>query len=206
MSQPDPIQALVAAARRNQILDAAVQVFADKGFNRATIKDVARAAGIADGTIYNYFENKTSLLLGILNRLNESDQREGDFAQAAQTDIRAWMHSYIKQRYDALEPEGYKIFQAVIPEILVDEKLRSLYAEQVINPTYAMAEKFFQQWMDEGIIQQVDAKLAVRFISAAFVGLIILRQLGDTELKDRWDELPDITTELLLNGLMGGKS
>ncbi len=41
---PDPIQELVTAARRKQILDAATQVFAEKGFHRATIKDIARVA------------------------------------------------------------------------------------------------------------------------------------------------------------------
>ena len=54
---PDPIQELVTAARRKQILDAATQVFAEKGFHRATIKDIARVAGIADGTIYTYFDS-----------------------------------------------------------------------------------------------------------------------------------------------------
>src|SRR5260370_2920445 len=73
---PDPIQELVTAARRKQILDAATQVFAEKGFHRATIKDIARMAGIADGTIYTYFASKTEVLLGILHRLNESTERE----------------------------------------------------------------------------------------------------------------------------------
>ncbi len=45
----DPIQQQLIAARRKQILDAAVRVFADKGFHRATIRDIAQAAGIADG-------------------------------------------------------------------------------------------------------------------------------------------------------------
>src|ERR1700752_3480931 len=66
---PDPIQELVTAARRKQILDAATQVFAEKGFHRATIKEIARVAGIADGTIYTYFVSKTEVLLGILHRL-----------------------------------------------------------------------------------------------------------------------------------------
>ena len=63
---PDPF-----AARREQILDAATTVFAAKGFHRATIKEVARAAGVADGTIYNYFENKAALLLGLLGPVDE---------------------------------------------------------------------------------------------------------------------------------------
>jgi AcrR family transcriptional regulator len=60
----DPIQELLVTARHNQILGAATTVFAEKGGHRATIKDVARAAGIADGTIYTYFSSKTEVLQG----------------------------------------------------------------------------------------------------------------------------------------------
>ena len=45
----DSIQEQLIAARRNQILDAATKVFAEKGFHPTTIKDIAREAGIADG-------------------------------------------------------------------------------------------------------------------------------------------------------------
>ncbi len=77
----DPIEAIQAqlvAARRTQILDAATRVFASKGFNRATIRDVAQDAGVADGTIYNYFANKTDLLFGLLDRLNDTERRPSE--------------------------------------------------------------------------------------------------------------------------------
>ena len=76
---PDPIQELVTAARRKQILDAATQVFAEKGFHRATIKDIARVARIADGTIYTYFTRKDEILLAVLDRLNETTERKQQF-------------------------------------------------------------------------------------------------------------------------------
>ncbi len=51
--------------RYAQILDAAIDVFADKGFFKARISDVAEQAGVADGTIYLYFRNKDELLIRI---------------------------------------------------------------------------------------------------------------------------------------------
>lgn len=48
-----------------QILDAAIDVFAEKGFHKARISDVADRAKVADGTIYLYFRNKEELLLTI---------------------------------------------------------------------------------------------------------------------------------------------
>ena len=51
--------------KRKVILDAAVQVFAEKGFHHARVSDVAERAGVADGTIYLYFRNKDDLLICI---------------------------------------------------------------------------------------------------------------------------------------------
>ncbi|MDP2312473.1 MAG: TetR/AcrR family transcriptional regulator [Pseudomonadota bacterium] len=51
--------------KHDLILDAAIDVFAEKGFHHARISDIARRAGVADGTIYLYFRNKDDVLLTI---------------------------------------------------------------------------------------------------------------------------------------------
>ena len=59
----------VAEARRSQILAGAAQVFAQKGFHQATTREIAQAAGVSEGTIYNYFNNKRDLLLAMAETL-----------------------------------------------------------------------------------------------------------------------------------------
>lgn len=51
--------------KRARILEAAIAVFAEKGFNTARVSDIAKEAGVADGTIYLYFKGKEDLLLQI---------------------------------------------------------------------------------------------------------------------------------------------
>ena len=51
--------------KRARILRGAVQVFARKGFYTARVSDIAKAAGVADGTIYLYFKNKDDILVSI---------------------------------------------------------------------------------------------------------------------------------------------
>ncbi len=51
--------------KRERILDAAVRVFARKGFHATRVSEVAKAAGVADGTIYLYFESKEQLLVSL---------------------------------------------------------------------------------------------------------------------------------------------
>ena len=56
------VRDLIVRARREQIVEAATRIFAEKGFRCATIREVARSAGISEGTIYSYVENKDALL------------------------------------------------------------------------------------------------------------------------------------------------
>lgn len=51
-----------AEERREQILDAALSMFSAKGFAGASIRDIARQAGVTEGLIYHYFENKEQLM------------------------------------------------------------------------------------------------------------------------------------------------
>ena len=62
-------KARLEGTRRTQILAAAAVVFARKGFDRATVTEIARAAGLAEGSIYNYFRSKEELLVHIPRQL-----------------------------------------------------------------------------------------------------------------------------------------
>jgi AcrR family transcriptional regulator len=53
-------------ARMQELLDAALQVFARKGYRTARLDDVAEAAGVTKGAIYHYFDTKEALLLGVI--------------------------------------------------------------------------------------------------------------------------------------------
>jgi len=52
-----------------RILDAAIEVFAEKGFFNATVAEVARRAGVADGTIYLYYKGKDDLLIRLFEQI-----------------------------------------------------------------------------------------------------------------------------------------
>jgi AcrR family transcriptional regulator len=57
-----------AEARRVQLIDTALEVFAAKGFDAATVKDLSEAAGVAEGLLYHYFSSKEDLLRAALER------------------------------------------------------------------------------------------------------------------------------------------
>ncbi len=195
------LQEQLTKARQNQILDAATRVFAEKGFHATTIKDIAREAGIADGTIYIYFENKMALMLGILDRMNETEKREADFSQFTEGDFRGFTKAYIRHRLTVLKTDNFELFRVVVSEILVNKELRDLYYQKIIEPTSSLAERYFEQWVRQGIIKSTNARLAMRAISSMVVGLILQYIIGDKTLESAWDELPDVLTDMILDGL-----
>src|SRR5947199_8257505 len=82
--RPEPAQGRRSAAapspvpqKRELILRAATDVFADRGFFNAQVADVARAAGIAAGTVYLYFRSKDDLLVSIFERTMRDGLAEG---------------------------------------------------------------------------------------------------------------------------------
>ena len=202
----DPIQEQLIQARRNQILDAATTAFAQKGYHRATIQDVAKVAGIAAGTIYNYFENKTALLMGILERLNETERRHDDMSQIMTMDIHAFTRHYMRRRLEVLMQKGFEIFQIVLSEVLIDSDLRTIYMQQVVQPTFALAENYFVQAVGSGKIRSdVDVPLMLRLTSATVIGILVLRILGDPEIADKWEQIPDLLTTMTLDGVLPPK-
>ena len=89
--------------RKERILDAAAAVFAERGFHQATIRDIAELADVADGTIYNYFENKFDLLIGIMSRVAELGRLPGELTEGLQSNVRDFFVAAFQHRLSRIE-------------------------------------------------------------------------------------------------------
>jgi TetR/AcrR family fatty acid metabolism transcriptional regulator len=69
--------------KRQRILDAAVKVFAKKGYHGAKVAEIAKKAGVADGTIYLYFRNKEDILVSLFDEVMEEhiEEARGEIAR-----------------------------------------------------------------------------------------------------------------------------
>ncbi|MBA3872521.1 MAG: TetR/AcrR family transcriptional regulator [Anaerolineae bacterium] len=197
----DPIQQQLVDARKNQILEAAAAVFAQKGFHPTTTKDIAKQAGISEGTIYNYFESKTALLLGIFERMKDTVIQENMPIMPEDGDFRTLLRGFLYQPLMALKQNNFALFRIVVSEMMVNEELRVAYNQQILEPTLALAEMTIGSEMVKQGISPLQASLTIRAVSSMILGLMIEYIMGDTLLVEHWDELPDVLTDLILNAL-----
>jgi AcrR family transcriptional regulator len=174
--------------RRNQILDAAALLFARKGYKGATIREIAREAGVAEGTIYNYFDSKHDLLISLPQRISwpmvssfvRSARSQGPDTMADDEEqmvqlLQASMTS-IQQHTDAV-----KVLLAYIP--FMEEEIQSQFLEQttLFFTRIFDLEGFLQSRIEAGTFRSLDTAIAAR----AFVGMVLIFVLSQEILPGR---------------------
>jgi AcrR family transcriptional regulator len=210
-----------AAARRQQILDGAARVFADRGFARATTKEIAQAADVSEGTIYNYFDSKEDLLIGLMGRVAEmqlagagpmttkgrQEQLEalGDdvlLGEAMEYDLRKFLASVFRWR-QSFVAEQKPMLQALLAEMLVNPEFRAQYRHQLMDPFMSLFEEQLKRRIAEGEVRSINAPQAVRFLSAVNLGMLGLLIMGDSLLEEKWksEELVEGLTDFVLRGI-----
>lgn len=117
--------------KRERILDAAEEVFAKDGFFAAKVSDVAKHAGIADGTIYLYFKGKDELLISLFKRRmqqlnNAVKTATADLAPRQQ--LHAFVHSYLQLVHD--EPAATEV-------LTIELRQSSKFMKEYENPEFA---------------------------------------------------------------------
>ncbi len=89
-----------AKTRKDRIMDAALRIFAEKGFQNATITEISKEAGVSEATIYEYFGTKEDLLFAIPEKISNETSDETSkvipFIKDVEGKMRAILLSYVQ--------------------------------------------------------------------------------------------------------------
>jgi hypothetical protein len=97
--------------------------------------------------------------------------------------------------------ENFETMQAVLPEMMANRDLRTEFYRQFAEPLAALLEQYVEMRIASGDIRPINAALAVRSVQGMFIGLMVLRILGDGVLADHWNDLPEVLVDMLFKGL-----
>lgn len=188
------------AARKGQILGAAARLFARKGFHRTTTRDIADAAEMAEGTLYNYFSSKDELMMGIVNRLAEAQVNSTSEQEYLPMDARQFFFSILSQSHSFMD-DHHEMLQSVLSEVLSNPDLRAEYSHQLIEPFTEMLEQQVSLRIHLGQIKDVPAELVSRMLVGTLLGLYLLDTFGDDVVRNRWGDLSSAYTEMIFDGV-----
>jgi AcrR family transcriptional regulator len=182
-----------AEARRAEILEAAAAVFGEKGYNRATMKEIAARAGIVPGTIYLYFKNKRDLLLAIADSLIASPVDQ-TLADAVHLEAGDYIAAILRNRI-RFARENRAFLQALVTEIWTDQEVRERFFMQILGPLFAVGARYMQTQVAEGKLRPCRVEVVVPAVAGSIVILSALRALMPKQL------LPGISDEELIEEL-----
>ena len=189
------------ARRRDEILTAAARVFAEKGYANATIKEIAYEADVADGTIYNYFEGKHDILLGIADRLigEAMDQTISELSSRdPETYVDAVLHSTVR-----FTRENQAFLQALATEIWTDEALQRQFFAQILTPIFTAGVQQLQAQIAAGEARPCQVEIVVATIAGSLIAVSLLRAVASEHFLADFsdDEIVDELTRLYSYGL-----
>jgi AcrR family transcriptional regulator len=192
-------------ARHGEILDAALAVFAEKGFAAARMDDIAARAGVTKGTIYLYFENKEAVFKALV--------RESIGAELTQIleNVRAHEGSSRDLLRNILTVFGHFMRSSdrvVLPKILVAEagnfpELAHFYREEIIDKGLGAMSVVIARGIERGEFREVEPQYAARLCIAPILLAIMWRTTFaqfDSEPFD-YQGFFDTHLDVLLRGL-----
>jgi TetR/AcrR family transcriptional regulator, fatty acid metabolism regulator protein len=200
-SSPTPTEtAFRGTTKRERILRAAVDVFAQNGYFNAKVSEIAKAAGVADGTIYLYFDGKEDLLVTIFREHTRSylQSLERDLSTISRPDDR--MRVAIRHHLQTL---GRDRALAIVSQVELRHSLKfmSLLSQEEVADYLNILRKIVEHGQTEGVFRR---NLHPALVAKAVFGVLdemvtswILSE-KDYALADQAEQVAD----LILTGLL----
>jgi AcrR family transcriptional regulator len=167
----------ITKQRKQQILDAALATFSKKGFAEATTAEIARTAGIAEGTIYKYFPSKRELMVAVIKTFALTEPLLSLFDHAGETDFPAFFTAVLENRMNLIEGSKKGEPLLLMGELLRDPELKEIFNRQVIRPIITTMEKFYGSGVTAGYFRPLDTTIITQAMGGLVIGLLILNLL-----------------------------
>lgn len=187
--------------RRQEILQAAIEVLAERGFHKTKIRDIAQAAGVADGTIYLYFKNKDELLIQLFEEVMERTltmfHRTLDEAASPEDKLRGFLLTQMVLVRE--EPKLAKIISVVLRQ-------SSTFLQEYNNPLFAEYLRTIRNILEEGVAQgafraDVDMIVIARALFGAMDELALAWLLSKRRDILQMETVADTVAKMVLGGL-----
>ena len=193
--------------RHEEILAAAFEEFAAKGYAEARLDDVAERAGIAKGTIYLYFKNKEMLFRAVLRGLIHHVFEELElFIRAFPGSAEELVRSVLSRQYAEVvkNPKARSMFRLLIAESHKFPQLSDVYLREVIAPGVAAMRILVEKGVASGEFRETKiAEFPQVLVGPAVLAVVWALILGERQRLDL-DAYMEAHLELLLYGLRKG--
>jgi len=162
-------------ARPGELLEAALDLFVEKGFAATRVEEVAQRAGVSKGTLFLYFPTKDELFKAVVRENLVKHQTEGAEEILRHEGSAGALLEYLMlewwRRYGATKASG--ITKLIMSEANNFPELARFFQEEVVAPGHAMILAVLQRGLDRGEFRPVRLDLVVHSVITPLLYLIM---------------------------------
>jgi len=192
-------------ARPEEIISAALEVFADRGFAATKLEDVARRAGVTKGTIYLYFENKEALFKALIRQTIVPVLAQGEELAKSFTGSARELFERLVREYWRLVGETSLVG---IPKLMMAEannfpELARFYYEEVVTRGHRLMAGVLERGIKAGEFRPVNVAVAAKLAMAPVMHAVIARKAFSACMPEGFDIASYLDThiDLYLHGI-----
>lgn len=187
---------------RKRILKQAQGLFASKGFDGATTKDIATAAKIAEGTLFRYFPNKKAILVEVVTE-GWVEILTDLLTELSEMDNYKAVAKVMRKRMLRLK-DSSDLFRVCFLEAQFHPDLRDRIQTEIITKMTNVAEAFFQTAMDKGIYRRSNP----RIVAQVFLGMFAIAGFSNQTIiepeasPEALQEMAEGIADIFLHGVL----
>lgn len=169
-------------ARPGELLDAALDLFVEKGFTATRAEEVAARAGVSKGTLFLYFQSKEELFKAVVRenisgRFKEWNEEFETFEGTAAEMLSYCMTSWW-ERVGATRASG--ITKLMMSEAGNFPEIAAFYQQEVIQPGQTLIRRIMQRGIDRGEFRPMDLDYAIYSVIAPMIFLVLSKHSAGT--------------------------
>jgi AcrR family transcriptional regulator len=185
------------AQQRERILTTALELFAKHGFAETPVREIAKRAGLAKGSVYLYFASKDELLEQLITRYALIPELKELVADVYELPVREGLPKLVAQMWQRLR-QRKKLARVLLREILGHPVYSALFAKNVAAPANELLGGYLETHMQRGELRHIQAGPAARCL----VGMLWMFLLYQELMKSsRSPTLPDEELVSLVCGI-----
>ena len=195
-------------ARPGELLDAALDLFVEKGFAATRAEEVAARAGVSKGTLFLYFQSKEELLKAVVRenisgRFKEWNEELESFEGTSAEMLAYCMHSWW-DRVGATKASG--ITKLMMSEAKNFPEIAAFYQQEVIQPGQSLIRRILQRGIQRGEFHDMDLDYSVYAVIAPMVFLILSKHSMGVCIRDDIGMDPKKYVAMQVNTILYGMS
>ena len=162
--------------RREDILQASLHLFAERGFHGTSIRDIAREADITEGLIYHYFASKRDLFRAIIEEHSFLPLLRTLPDLAQQLDLRALLIVLARGFFDVLR-ENTELTRILLQEVQVFPEEKEAFFTDAVNESITALAGILEDRMSERTRSQVDPRVSARIFFNSLLAFFVEQEI-----------------------------